>query len=315
LLFDLPWPRKQLKRLRTATERAEVGVGENFLAFRNNYLIDAALISSISARYRRITRQLNETFWGNSSESAHSLYIGSYGRDTAAKGVSDLDMYFRLPYETYQKYDAYRTNGQSALLQAVRSSLQVTYPSTSLKGDGQVVVVRFTDGITFEVLPVFKNEDDSVTFPDSNNGGQWRTCNPSAEMEAFLARNKDNNHNLKAICRMMRIWKEYNYVPVSGMLIDTLAYNFIDTWDYAEKSYLYHDWLVRDFLFYVSQCDKNQDRWIAPGSGSWVRRSGSFEGAAALGYDLACDAIEREAAGNTSGARAKWRSLFGSTYP
>ena len=74
-----------------------MGVGENFLAFRGEYLIGKPLISSISTRYKRITKQLNGTFWNTDSDTAHSLYIGSYGRDTAAKGVSDLDMYFQLP--------------------------------------------------------------------------------------------------------------------------------------------------------------------------------------------------------------------------
>src|SRR3954454_1766219 len=98
-----------------------------------------------------------------------SLSIGSYGRDTAAKGVSDIDMYFRLPYSEWKKYNDYQGNGQSALLQAVRRSMQETYPTTSLNGDGQVVVVSFTDKVTFEVLPVFENTADTMTFADSND--------------------------------------------------------------------------------------------------------------------------------------------------
>src|SRR4051812_42493533 len=107
-----------------------MGVAEDFQKFRQNYLIPADTMSSISARYRRITRQLNTDFWNTTSEDAHSLYIGSYGRDTAARGVSDVDMYFRLPPSMYEKYNAYQSNGQSALLQVVRTSMQKTYPST-----------------------------------------------------------------------------------------------------------------------------------------------------------------------------------------
>ena len=66
-----------------------MGVAENFRAFRDEYLISQTLMSSISARYKRITRQLNTDFWNTDSEVSHSLYIGSYGRDTAAKGVSE----------------------------------------------------------------------------------------------------------------------------------------------------------------------------------------------------------------------------------
>jgi hypothetical protein len=72
-----------------------MGVGEDFSTFKDNYQISSELISDISYRYRRITRQLNTDFWNTNSDTSHSLYVGSYGRDTAAKGLSDLDMAIR----------------------------------------------------------------------------------------------------------------------------------------------------------------------------------------------------------------------------
>jgi hypothetical protein len=134
-------------------------------------------------------------------------------------------------------------------------------------------------------------------------------------MEAFAKRNAEANHNLKALGRMMRIWKDQNRVPISGMLIDTLAYNFIDGWSHKDKSYFYHDYLVRDFLDYLSVMDRTQDWWKAPGSGSWVRRSGIFEFKAKAGYEIAVAAIGHENGGRPSTARNKWRELFGTTYP
>jgi hypothetical protein len=71
-----------------------MGVGEDFARFKENYNIDSETMGSISYRYRRITRQLNSDFWDTDSETAHSLYVGSYGRDTAARGLSDLDIGF-----------------------------------------------------------------------------------------------------------------------------------------------------------------------------------------------------------------------------
>jgi hypothetical protein len=291
-----------------------MGVAENFRAFRDEYVLSQTTMDSISYRYKRITRQLNTDFWNTTSDTAHSLYIGSYGRDTAAKGVSDIDIYFKLPYSVYTQYNAYTVNGQSALLQAVRVSIENTYSTTALKGDGQVVIVPFTDGITFEILPGFANTDGTITFPDSNDGGSWKTCDPQAEMSAFASRNSDANHNLKAICRMARIWKSQNTVPMSGMLIDTLAYQFIDGWAYKDKSYLYHDWLVRDFFHYLWQTDINQEWWRAPGSGSWVHKNGSFRIKAKDAYEAAAEAIRHEAAGEKWAARQDWQLIFGTTY-
>lgn len=155
-----------------------MGVSDEFYNFRNNYNIGTDLISSIGQRYRRITTRLNTDFWNTDSSSAHSLYVGSYGRDTAARGISDLDIGFQLPYAEYVKYSAYQGNGQSALLQTVKNSLLKTYVSSKVGGDGQVVVISFTDGVMFEILPYFNNTDGSWTFAESNGGGTWRQCNP-----------------------------------------------------------------------------------------------------------------------------------------
>lgn len=292
-----------------------MGVAEDFLTFRNNYNIGKSLISSIGERYRRITRRLNADFWDSDSENAHSLYVGSYGRDTAAKGVSDIDIGFRLPYDIYVKYHAYQSNGQTALLQAVRIALQKTYPSTRIGGDGQVVVVSFTDGITFEVLPYFDNIGGTWTYPDSNGGGNWRTCNPRAEIAAIHDRNLLVNHNLKALCRMIRVWKAHNDVPMSGALIDTLAYQFIISWQWKDKSFYYHDFMVRDFLKFMNDQDRDQSHWRMPGSGQYVRRTGAFGYKAGIDHKYAVMACDLQDDAQGAARRIHWRTVFGTTFP
>lgn len=292
-----------------------MGVYDEFYNFRNKYNIGTDLISSIGQRYKRITTRLNTDFWATESNSAHSLYVGSYGRDTAARGISDLDIGFQLPYSDYVKYAAYQGNGQSALLQAVKNSLLNTYGSSKVGGDGQVVVISFTDGITFEVLPYFTNKDASWTFADSNGGGTWRQCNPRAEIDAVQTRNTNANGNLKALCRMMRVWKDHNGVPMTGALIDALAYQFIETWEYRDKSYGFHDYLARDFLKYLYDLDREKTYWRMPGSGSYVYKTGVFWAKALTDYNIAVDACNMQADEKAAQRRAKWRSVFGPTFP
>ena len=52
--------------------------------------IDMDTRKKISARYKRITKAVNLSFWNSISETAHSFYVGSYGRGTAID-TSDLD--------------------------------------------------------------------------------------------------------------------------------------------------------------------------------------------------------------------------------
>jgi hypothetical protein len=113
---------------------------------------------------------------------------------------------------------------------------------------------------------------------------------------------------------MARIWKQQSNVPISGMLIDTLAYQFIDRWIYKDKSYLYRDYLVRDFFLYLWQTDVNQEWWRAPGSGSFVHKNGSFRIKAKDAYEAALKAIKNTSDGETWAARQAWRLIFGPTY-
>lgn len=292
-----------------------MGLGEWFSTFCGSIQVQDG--GTISGRYKTITRRLNTDFWGSTSETSHSLYVGSYGRNTAVQGFSDLDMVFELPSDLYYQYDKHQGNGQSALLQAVRTSMQKTYPSSSIGADGQVVTVAFDDGITFEVVPVFSNQAGSYTYPDSNGGGSWKTTNPRAEIEAIRTRNGACNGNLVPLCRMMRAWKKKWEVPIGGLLIDTLAYQFIDTWAHKEKSYLYYDYLCRDFFRFMADQDKEQEYWKAPGSGQYVYGKGLFQWKATRCYNISLEAIEHETANPKQewSAKQKWRDVFGTSFP
>ena len=292
-----------------------MALAEWFRSFCSNIQVSDG--GTISVRYKVITRRLNTDYWNTSSERSHSLYVGSYGRNTATQGFSDLDMIFELPSALYSRYDNHVGNGQSALLQAVRASVQKTYPTSRIGGDGQVIVVRFNDGITFEIVPVFINSSGSYTYPDSNGGGSWRTTNPRPEIEAIRIRNIACNGNLIALCRMMRAWKKKWDVPMGGLLIDTLAYQFITGWEYNRKSYLYYDWMCRDFFRYMKDLDRTQTYWRAPGSSQYVFRKGLFQWKATRCFNLSLEAIRHESANPKRewSAKQKWREVFGNAFP
>lgn len=292
-----------------------MGLAEWFSTFCANIQVQDG--GTISTRYKNITRRLNSDYWTTTSDTAHSLYVGSYGRNTAIQGISDLDMIFQLPYSVYEQYDNYSGNGQSALLNAVKTSIEKTYSTTSIRADGQVILVPFNDGITFEVVPAFINKDDSFTYPDSNNGGRWRTTNPKPEIEAIRARNAVCNGNLILLCRMMRSWKNKWNVPIGGLLIDTLVYQFIESYTYRDKSYLYYDFFCRDFFKWMAEQDENQEYWKAPGSGQYVYGKGLFQYKANRCYNISLEAIAHETASPKQewSAKQKWRDIFGNSFP
>lgn len=292
-----------------------MSVSEKFQIFCSNIKISQPNLDTIADRYHEITKRINKDFWGAESEDAHSLYVGSFGRDTEIF-CSDVDMLVALPYETYQKYNSYADNGQSALLQEVKRSISNRYPNTDLKGDGQIVSVTFGDGINFEVLPAFLNKDkSSYTFPNSNDGGSWRITDPRSEIQAIAKVDKDCNHNLKRLCKMVRSWKDANNVSMSGILIDILAYRFIQEWDNRDKSFLYYDWMTRDFFKYLTNVPKTQSSWKAMGSDRRITDYGCFQAKANKAYEAAVTAIEYEDNGKIWSANQKWREVYGTKFP
>lgn len=290
-----------------------MSIPDKFSSFCSSLRMSDNVVSNVSSRAKRITKQVNYDFRSIGSED-YSLYMGSYGRGTAIH-VSDIDMIIELPISVYYQYNTYYSNGQSALLQALKNSIKRTYSSTEMAGDGQVVKVEFYDGIIYEVLPGFKNNDGSYTYPDTHNGGSWKITNPRAEINEINSLNFICNKNLKRLCRIARAWKDNWNVPIGGLLIDTFSYNFLKSWCHRDKSYLYYDYLTRDFFEYLSAQNPNQNYWLAPGSNQYVWRKGSFEYKALRCFNLAKEAIRYEEAKLEWSANQKWREIYGTRFP
>jgi hypothetical protein len=290
-----------------------MSVGAWFQTFCGNIRIGTEKRSSIGYRTGRIVGQLNQDLRGIDSKTSYRFYVGSYGRSTAIPSVSDVDLLYELPSELYARFNAHAGNGQSALLARVRSSIMKTYSVTEIGGDGQVVVLRFNDGVTFEVLPAFLNTEGGYTFADTNNGGSWRSCKPKQELTAFSTRNSACNSNLVNLARMVRAWRDQNNVTMSGMLIDTLAFQFINDWAYRDKSYVFYDWMTRDFFEFLANQGSARTYWTAPGSGSWIYGNG-FQYKARQAQLRTIEAIAKQESYSYT-AKQIYRGIYGTYFP
>jgi len=185
----------------------------------------------IAKRYHTITKAVNREFWNSTSDTSHSLYVGSYGRGTAID-TSDIDILLELPENEYSRYDMAKGNGQSRLLQAVKEAITSSYPNSNIHADGQVVIINFSDGMKFEVLPAFSSIWFGYMYPDTNMGGNWKTTNPKAEQDAMRDKNNSSNGLLFDTCKhIRRIHSErYKSYHLSGIVIDSFVYNAIGGW-------------------------------------------------------------------------------------
>lgn len=253
---------------------------------RDNHPISIETRSLISKRYTRITKAVNSEFWNSDSETAHSRYVGSYGRGTAIN-TSDLDVLIELPNSEYEHFTSLSGNGQSRLLQAVKDAILSTYPNTDIKGDGQVVVVNFTDDMKFEILPAFKNLDwrgnwdGTYKYPDTHMGGNWMTTNPKAEQDSMDEKNDEDHSNglLKDTCKHIRYLRAeyYSSYHLSGILIDSFVYDAIGYWRWLKEGEartssgrVYEEELLNYYNKYFPYGSAYASKIYAPGSGMEV---------------------------------------------
>lgn len=278
---------------------------EMFKDFLGNLTIDNN--TTISNRYGEITSCLNKKFRDTESKTANSLQVGSYGRWTGIKGISDLDMLYIMPSG---KWSTYKDN-QSKLLSDTKDAITNRYPLTTVKVDRLVVQVIYQNFMV-EVQPVFENEDGSFDYPDTYNGGSWKNTKPRKEIEAMQEFVDQKNKNLRKLCKMARAWKNKHGVGMGGLLLDTLAYNFLKSnSDYDDKSYAYYDWMCRDFFKYLSN-EPDKEYYLALGSNQRVNVKKKFQKKAKKVYKLTIKAIE---AGTGNSANKKWKKVFGRPFP
>lgn len=283
-----------------------MSVAEMFSEFIANIAIQNTEV--ISRRYGELTAALNKEFRDTESKTANTLQVGSFGRKTGINGISDLDMLYLMPKT---KWDTYKDSKQLKLLQDVKAAILARYPKSDVRVDRLVVTVTYTD-FHVEVQPVFEQEDESYKYPDTKNSGSWKITKPREEMSAVAELDSEKNSNLRRLCKMIRAWRNKHGVGMGGLLVDTLAYNFLKaTDDYDTKSFNYYDEFCRDFFEYLSKLPK-QDRYDAPGSKQHVKVKKSFQRKAKKAHRLCLKAIEAQ---GTKGENDKWKKVFGRPFP
>lgn len=235
----------------------------------------------IALRYHTVTKAINMEFWNSSSDVLHSIYVGSYGRNTAIS-TSDIDILVELPSEQFDRFNNLSGNGQSRLLQAVKSAILNAYPRSDVRADGQVVKVSFSDGMYFEIVPAFMSWDGSYKYPDSNLGGNWKSTNPKAEQEAMAQKNKNSYGLLYDTCRHIRFVRDnyFSSYHLSGIVIDSFVYAAIGNWQWTQPGGTSAETGTYETVL-LDYYNRSVIRWgleiTAPGSNDVVSTASSYE--------------------------------------
>lgn len=197
----------------------------------------------------QVTEALNKRFYPLSPRVYdNSIFVGSLGKQTDVLPARDADILYKIPAATFVRYDNYNGNGQSALLQEVRSVLRDRYPRTEIRGSGPVVTATFSSGYAVEVIPAYEASDGRFLVPTTKDGGEWTWADYHQEQRVLDQSDHDSNGQTRRLIRMMKTWQRACDVPIKSVVLELRSRFFLSGWENRGKDSHWDDWMVRDFL-------------------------------------------------------------------
>ncbi len=286
-------------------------VAEKFQAFLENLTVEHN--DFIVDTFRAITRHMNNNYWGYRSDSKNASFIGSYGRGTAIKGVSNINILFELPPRVQKRLEVWHQKAPRVLIEEVRELIEDIFPMVQLS-DHCHIIIPSLHKLQFEIIPAFPLKKSHI-YPDLKNITGWSTFHPLREIEVMENSNYRYSGKTKHLARMMRAWRAEHQVPISGMLLDTLVVTFMDEWENNDTAFGYYGIMGRDFLEYLAGRRKNQAMYYAQGSNRELPSTEDFGAYANEDFKLASQAVEHEQNENHYEANQIWKQIYGPLFP
>ncbi len=266
----------------------------------------------------RIARSLFAKYYPNQvfTPACYTI-VGSYGKGTATKPRTDLDMLFVLPWNEWGRIDALAGNKQSQLLQEVKRALFATFPSTALAADGPVVIAPFQT-YNVDIAPAFLFPNDGAAcagqyyIAHTPNGGSWRLSNPVAEYKWLQQTDAATSGKVTHLIKMLKAWKRECNVDIKSVCLEILANLFVSQWEHRNQTIFYYDWMIRDFFAFMMRYANGQ---LKPaGIDEWIQLDDNWQAKAQTAYNRSVKACESERTDNGFAASQEWQRIFGSQF-
>jgi len=300
-----------------ATEAPKwIYVTKRFTSFVENLELTALQDADGWTKVHGVVSCLNSAYYGHSSQTANAFLIGSWAKGTRVRPPRDVDLYFLLPIEVYNRFESYAAgvNKQSALLQEVKSKLLATYPTSTIKGDGPVVLAGFTS-YSVEVVPafVYSHDERSYYVCNTRDGGSYMKTMPLHEVDAIAAADGRNSNNVRRLIRMLKAWQTWCSVPIKSFHLELLAIEFMDQCAWRNNGYFCYDWISRDFFAWMVT-KANTHVW-APGTYELLWLGDGWKSRAESAHARAIKACDFEHVNDMANAGDEWQKIFGLDIP
>lgn len=289
------------------------GVTARFSRFDDDLKPTPSQVEDAAAKQFNVRKCLEATYYGTDNDDPPGFVVGSWGKGTPVRPSGDIDLLFPIPSGEWNRINSYSGNSQSILLQEVKGILSERYSSTDLRGDGQVVQVKF-NSIMVEVVPAFSVGDGyEFAMPDTHDGGRWKSIWPVFERVTIEMANRGAAGNVVPTARMIKHWKRHCNVKLKSYLIELLAAEFFETYEYRDQSFFYYDWFIRDFFRFLVK--RANGSIYSPGSGECEELGSAWLPAAQQALKSSEDACGYEYDDQITLAGLEWYDIFGVRIP
>lgn len=289
-----------------------VGVLKRFEQFHQNLLLTDKQIDDGITKAIGIRSCLNHNYYGGTPGFDNCFLIGSWAKETHVRPPRDIDIYFVLPASTYHSFSTNIGNQQSALLQDVKNVLLRTYPSTTMRGDGQVVVVNFST-TNIEVVPAFSQQNGRYLVCDTHDGGRYMETDPKSEFDFINSVDRSNANNLRPMIKILKSWQSHCSVPIKSIQLELIVAEFLSQSLWRLQSFYYFDWLIRDFFLFLYH--KANGSVFVPGTNESIYLESAWQSRAESAYHRAVKACNYEKLDLVTMAGEEWQKIFGLQVP
>jgi hypothetical protein len=275
-----------------------------FSKFINEITLTTNQSDDAQTKYTNVCKKLYSHYYEGDYDDGKKYLFGSYKTKTNVRPLTedqDVDVLFKIPQSTFDKFDQYGSNGQAALLQEIRNILKEKYTTTdTIKAWGKVVLVKFDEHYhNVELLPALEQEDGTFLIPNSENGGSWDTFDPRSEVKRFQTSNDNTSGLTRDLAKMLKAWA-HNTSSMSYKSCKRLddVIEFLDEFYTEGRGSASYAKIVFDFFDYMS-----------------TRSDDDIKSYINTALSRARKALEYENKEQPMEASEQWRLIFGSEFP
>lgn len=196
-------------------------IEDGFKKLRDNLRITELQEETVSKRQQNVRAAVEKEM-----RVLDSFLMGSYRRGTMISPLieADVDIFVVLEQSYYQ------SNGQASLLDKVKRIIQKTYPNTSdISRNGQAVSIYFNE-FKVDVVPGFLRAGGGYIIADSILA-RWIETDPKQHIQLWQTANRDHNHNLSPLSKMMKGWNKVHSQLLRSFHLEALVLQIVNDID------------------------------------------------------------------------------------